>query len=219
MTRNNADLSKGVAGDSLLTPDQLRTHVNGLLADDHPVFGVNGTFDYTQTNKYGSPKSVLGDHLRDPLEREPWSNQGRPGARIRRVKGNPLKNYKNAEVAGGDCELATKLLLPHMPAGTRVVRLSSPLDQDATHWVLETPTTEGPHITDITHKQYVDKWSGISDKDVPFPLIEPKEKFVRRDSLSEPKGAAGRLKPELPFGPRLAALDSHQTAEDRLFKQ
>jgi hypothetical protein len=216
MGRNNADFRKQAAGDRLLTPEELHAHVNGLLADDHPVFGVGGSFDYTQKNKYGYPKLVLGDHLTKPLERELWSNQGKPGLRVPVEQGNALKNYKHAEVANGDCELISKAVLPHMPSGSRVIRMSSRDDQDATHWAIETPTTEGPHMTDFTHKQYVDKWSGISDKSVPFPLVESKKEFMGRDSLVEPKGANGKLKEELPFGPRLAGLDSPD--RDRLMK-
>ena len=183
MGRNNAEFSTGQVHGDAVTPEQLRAQVTGLLKSTHPVFGRKGSFDKPH-NLVGEPD--FWDEDRDyPFRRNPM---------------NSLRDYHHPGIAAGDCYEVAKLTLPHLPAGSRLIHVSSDegFGGDDDHFAVESPTTEGPHIVDLTHRQFATVYNHPQSKkygqgkvsDIPFPLVEAKNEYLNRDTIKE--GFSGR---------------------------
>lgn len=157
-----------------------------LLSDDHPVFGVNGTYNSALLPKAMQPKN-LQDYLNGNIAEGDFGFDGSPlPARQPR---NILKNYEHPDIAAGDCYETSLMLLRHMPMGSRLLKLDEEHGGGNGHYAIQTPTTDGHVVTDFTHRQFgvnspSDKsWTHKAAGDIPFPLVEPKDSYMNRDTI------------------------------------
>lgn len=180
----NTEFSTGQVHGELVTPEELHTTVQGLLKSTHPVFGRRGTFD-PHADDVGTHS--LSSALRNPQNIRGWKGDSDETS----WKPNPmnvLRNYAHPDIAANDCGAVSRLILPHMPTGSRVIRLEEyeESDDDPHHYTVEVPTTKGPHIVDFTHRQFGglkgdDRW--VDAHEIQFPTVQPKNHYLNSTTI------------------------------------
>jgi hypothetical protein len=129
MTRNNADFQTQAAGDSLLTPEQLHTHVQGMLSDTHPK--LTNPKLRTERNKVAFKENVLADY--------DFARSAKGDCGSATAIAHPFMPKGSAIV---------KYMMPHF-------REKGQGDEDSlVHFVHHVPTTKGVYVVDFTHSQF-----------------------------------------------------------------
>lgn len=186
----------------MLTPRELRAHVQGLLHKGVPI-GQNGKMvpERIKERLHGKSPNVgviskvitptVGKELTRLSSKSTWDKQREYN------ENNWWDDSPFAGRAGGlsdACQQATLLAHPYMPKGSRIVKMM--IDQwtedGGNHFVHVVPTTEGPHVVDFTHAQF--------DRNIDGPLVEPLDSYNQRQAAKQRKarrtlttGAANRL--------------------------
>lgn len=152
MTRKQ-NFEQGSQG--LLTPTELKALAKSLLHPQHPEFG--------------NPDA-------DPEDSDPHLNY-------------LYSRGADRWSASGECESMSSWAKPFFPEGSQVVQMAHHKEESwisshdgkkytapiGNHYVIVSPTTEGPHVVDFTHRQYQNT-AGL-------PVVQHINDFMSRSSM------------------------------------
>lgn len=96
----------------------------------------------------------------------------------------PMAHLRDPDCATGLCAAADNAVATHLhglgvPTEGRTFGTGGFIPH---HYATEVPTTAGPHIVDLTYAQFENPGA---KRRAPWPLVEPKSKYLRRSKFEE----------------------------------